>query len=157
MSKKDVIESWIESVTRENASLGGFPVCPYAKHSKYRIVECDAKEISVFAPGHEQYDVVVYIVEDKFSPITLRKWCDQFNAEYEDYIFLDDHRDANTYIKDVKTGNGRYNLILCQSKAKLRRFREMLSKTDYYDYWDKSYLETILGEDLDVICQSTVG
>ena len=81
----------------------------------------------------------------------------QFNAEYEDYIFLDDHRDADTYIKDVKTGNGRYNLILCQSKAKLRRFREMLSKTDYYDYWDKSYLETILGEDLDVICQSTLG
>ena len=101
--------------------------------------------------------MLFYIVEDKFSPITLRKWCDQFNAEYEDYIFLDDHRDANTYIKDVKTGNGRYNLILCQSKAKLRRFREMLSKTDYYDYWDKSYLETILGEDLDVICQSTLG
>ena len=67
MSKKDVIESWIESVTRENASLGGFPVCPYAKHSKYKILECDAKEISL----HEGYDVVVYIVEDKFSPITL--------------------------------------------------------------------------------------
>ena len=65
MSKQDVIESWIESVTRENASLG-VSQCPYAKHSKYRIVECDAKEISVFAPGHDQYDVVVYIVEDKF-------------------------------------------------------------------------------------------
>ena len=41
MDKKDVIESWIESVTRENASLGGFPVCPYAKHSKYKILECE--------------------------------------------------------------------------------------------------------------------
>ena len=153
MSKQDVIESWIESVTRENASLGGFPVCPYAKHSKYKIIECSAKEISL----HEGYDVVVYIVEDKFSPIALRKWCDTYNDQHDGYIFLDDHRDADTYIKDVKTGNGRYNLILCQSKAKLRRFREMLSKTDYYDYWDKSYLETILGEDLDVICQSTLG
>ncbi len=153
MSKQDVIESWIESVTRENASLGGFPVCPYAKHSKYKIIECGVEEIDV----HEDYDVVVYIVEDKFSPINLRKWCDFYNAQHEGYIFLDDHRDVGTYIKDVKTGNGRYNLILCQSKAKLRRFREMLSKTDYYDYWDKSYLETILGEDLDVICQSTLG
>ena len=153
MSKQDVIESWIESVTRENASLGGFPVCPYAKHSKYKIIECGVEEIGL----HEGYDVVVYIVEDKISPISLRKWCDTYNAQYDGYIFLDDHRDANTYIKDVKTGNGRYNLILCQSKAKLRRFREMLSKTDYYDYWDKSYLETILGEDLDVICSSTMG
>ncbi len=153
MSKQDVIESWIESVTRENASLGGFPVCPYAKHSKYKIIECGVEEIDV----HEDYDVVVYIVEDKFSPINLRKWCDFYNAQHEGYIFLDDQRDVGTYIKDVKTGNGRYNLILCQSKAKLRRFREMLSKTDYYDYWDKSYLETILGEDLDVICQSTLG
>ena len=153
MSKQDVIESWIESVTRENASLGGFPVCPYAKHSKYKIIECGVEEISL----HEGYDVVVYIVEDKFNPIALRKWCDIYNTQHEGHIFLDDHRDANTYIKDVKTGNGRYNLILCQSKAKLRRFREMLSKTDYYDYWDKSYLETILGEDLDVICSSTMG
>ena len=153
MSKQDVIESWIESVTRENASLGGFPVCPYAKHSKYKIIECGVEEIDV----HEDYDVVVYIVEDKFSPIALRKWCGFYNAQHEGYIFLDDHRDAGTYIKDVKTGNGRYNLILCQSKEKLRRFREMLSKTDYYNYWDKSYLENILGEDLDVICKSTVG
>ena len=71
--------------------------------SKYRIdSNVTLKEISVFAPGHEQYDVVVYIVEDKFSPITLRKWCDQFNAEYEDYIFLDDHRDADTYIRTLR-------------------------------------------------------
>lgn len=153
MNKQDVIESWIEFVTRENASLGGFPVCPYAKHSKYKIIECSVEDIDV----HEDYDVVVYIVEDKFTRNGLRNWCDFYNTEHEDYIFLDDHRDANTYIKDIKTGNGHYNLIICQSKAKLRRFREMLAKTDYYDHWDKSYLETILGEDLDVICQSTLG
>jgi hypothetical protein len=153
MDKAQIIESWIEFVTLERASLGGFPVCPYAKHSKYKIIECSIEDIEI----HQDYDVVIYIVEDKLTQNGLKSWCNFYNTEHESYIFLDDHRDADTYIKNVKTGNGRYNLILCQSKAKLRRFREMLSKTDYYDYWDKSYLETILGEDIDVICQSTLG
>jgi len=34
-------------------------------------------------------------------------------------------------------------LIIAQTKKELLSARERLSKTDYYSYWDKEYLEEI--------------
>jgi hypothetical protein len=39
------------------------------------------------------------------------------------------------------------NIILAQPKEKLRKFREKLAKTSYYDLWDEEYLKEILADD----------
>ena len=52
------------------------------------------------------------------------------------YLFSD-------FIKEVKTGNGYVPLIIAQTKKELLSARERLSKTEYYSYWDKEYLQEI--------------
>ena len=57
----------------------------------------------------------------------------------------------DTFIHGVQTNNGKYNLILAQPTQKLRKFRESLAKTEYYDLWDDDYLKEILGDDYDIV------
>ena len=47
----------------------------------------------------------------------------------------------------MQTNNGKYNLVLCQPRKDLTEARKKLAKTEYYDYWDKNYLEEVLEED----------
>jgi len=42
-------------------------------------------------------------------------------------------------------------MILGQPTDKLRKFRENLAKTSYYDLWDTEYLKEILENDYDII------
>ncbi|NBV27979.1 hypothetical protein EBS02_03020 [bacterium] len=41
--------------------------------------------------------------------------------------------------------------MTCGIKQKLRKFREKLAKTDYYDLWDENYLKEILQDDIDLM------
>ena len=65
--------------------------------------------------------------------------------------FFEDCGSYDTYIKGIKTNNGKYNLILAQPTDKLRKFRENLARTTYYDMWDDEYLQEILENDYDVL------
>ena len=70
------------------------------------------------------------------------------NLKYNDLVFLPDHP-GHTLDTGVKaySSNGRYNLILCQPKTKLRKARETLTKTKYYSLWNADYLKKIMGDD----------
>ena len=72
---------------------------------------------------------------------------DDFNRVYQNYKFIADHRKSKTFINGVQTNNGKYNLVLCQPRKDLTEARKKLAKTEYYDYWDKNYLEEVLEED----------
>ncbi len=97
------------------------------------------------------YDVVIYVVEDNISENFLYDAVDDYNRNYPDFKFIADHQKKKTYIQGVQTSNGKYNLVLCQPRNELTEARKKLSKTDYYKYWDKSYLKEVLEEDYSVV------
>lgn len=142
-TKEAYIKHWIRNVSKKRPELGNFSVCPFASKSKTYIKECSASDI-VPVPG---YDVAIFIVEKDLELEKIQKWVSFYNNEYPEYKFFEDTADKNTYISGVQTNNGRFNLILCQPKEKLAKFRQKLLGTDYYKYWDDDYLKEILQED----------
>lgn len=147
MSKKDYILSWISEVSKVRPELCGFAVCPYARLALYEVIEVDIDKIEP-VPG---YDVIIYVVSDNLSLSEIEEWVQFYDKKYPEWRFFEDCASYDTYINEIKTNNGKYNLILGQPKEKLRRFREKLAKTGYYDLWDKEYLQEILKDDIDLI------
>lgn len=147
MSKKDYILNWIKDISEIRPELGGFAVCPYAKSAAYEIIECC---VEVLCPV-EGYDVIIFVVSDDLSLIEIQNWVEFYNQKYEDWKFFEDCASYDTFINGIKTNNGKYNLILTQPKEKLRKFREKLSKTEYYSHWDDNYLKEILEDDYNLI------
>jgi len=145
--KEKHIFNWIHKVSELRSELNGFAICPFASKSKYRIVECSASAIEPI----EGLDVIIYIIEDHFNLSEVQDWVNVYNLKYENWKFFEDCGAYKTYIKGIQTNNGKYNLILGQPTDKLRRFRENLAKTDYYDLWDDDYLKEILEDDYDII------
>lgn len=136
----EYIQKWIVGLTKPQKDLGKFAICPYAKFSKYQI---ELRSISDLAPI-EGVEVAIFVLEDNLSLSDLVNKCEELNNLYTDYIFLDDHKDDNSYINGVKTNNGKYNLILCQNKEKLLKARETLKETRYYSYWDEEFYRKIV-------------
>ena len=148
MTEKEVyIFNWIKEVSQVRPELKGFAICPFASNAKYKIVECSSEEIQPI----EGYQVIIYIIEDYFDLDAVQFWVNFYNEKYENWKFFEDCGSYNTYIQGIKTNNGKYNLILAQPTQKLRKFREKLAKTEYYDLWDGEYLKEILETDYDII------
>ena len=145
--KEKHIFNWIHEVSKVRQELNGFAICPFASKAKYRIVECSASAIEPI----EGMDVVIYIIEDEFNLDTVQEWVDICNSKYDEWKFFEDCGTYDTFINGIQTNNGKYNLILGQPTQKLRKFRENLSKTSYYDMWDDEYLKEILENDYDII------
>ena len=75
-----------------------------------------------------------------------------YAKEYpQDWEFYADCAEKISYVGEIQSNNGLLNLILAQPKAKLRKFREILGNTKYYDYWDDDYMREILGDDYDLV------
>jgi hypothetical protein len=147
-SQKELyILNWIKEVSKIHPELNGFAICPFAANSKFKIIECSAEEIQPI----DGYQVIIYIVEDHFDLDTVQFWVNYYNQNYTNWKFFEDCGSYDTYIQGIKTNNGKYNLILAQPTEKLRKFRESLSKTEYYDLWDDDYLKEILENDYDII------
>lgn len=147
-SEKELyILNWIKEVSKIRPELNGFAVCPFAAKSKFKIVECSAEDIIPI----EGYQVIIFIIEDYFDLSTVQYWVNFYNSRYKDWKFFEDCGSYDTYIKGIRTNNGKYNLILAQPTEKLRKFRENLAKTSYYDMWDEDYLKEILEDDYDVV------
>lgn len=141
------IKEWISKVSKLRPELGGFAVCPYASIAKFKIIQCNASEIEIVS----DYDVIIYVVESNLTLKQVREWVEIYNSRYSDWKFFEDCACYNTYINGVQTNNGKYNLILSQPKEKLNRYRQILSKTDYYNYWDTEYLKEILQDDYKIL------
>jgi len=145
--KEEYILNWIKEVSKIRPELNGFAICPFASNSKYKIVECSAEEIQPI----EGYQVIIYIIEDYFDLDAVQFWVNFYDEKHKNWKFFEDCGSYNTYIQGIKTNNGKYNLILGQPTQKLRKFREKLAKTEYYDLWDDEYLKEILEDDYDII------
>ena len=68
------------------------------------------------------------------------KYCKKASQQFAEYIFLPDHKKANTKIAGLSTGNGKYNLILAQKRKPLTLARKTLERnTLYYDNLSEKY------------------
>ena len=135
------IENWIKEVSVVRPELGGFAICPFAKKANYEILEIDIDKIYPI----DGLDVVIYVVDEDDLEV-INWWADFYNNKYKDWLFFEDCASYDTFINGVKTNNGKHNLILGQPKEKLKKFRDILKKTDYYNYWSDDYYKEIVGE-----------
>ena len=141
------IRKWISNLSKIRPELGNFSLCPFASTANFLIVEQKLDEI---VPSSD-YDVIIYIVENHHSPDYLYDSVDNYNLKYTDYKFLADHKDEDTFINKVQSNNGKYNLVLVQSRKDLLEARKKLAKTDYYNNYDEDYLQEVLEEDYSII------
>ena len=145
--KNRYILHWIGQLSKIRPELGNFAICPYASKANYTIVD---EKLSQIVPN-DDFDVIIYVVEDNISAQFLYDAVDDYNRNYPDYKFIADHGKTKTYIQGIQTSNGKYNLVLCQPRQELTEARKKLAKTNYYDYWDKNYLEEVLEDDYEII------
>jgi hypothetical protein len=145
--KEAYIYEWMNEVSKEREELDGFSVCPYASKSKALIVETPIDDI-VPEPGH---DVIIFIVEDFWHLERVQRWVNYYNEKFDYYSFFADCASKESFINGIQTNNKKYNLILCQSKQKLSKIRKQLAKTEYYSYWNESYLQEVLGDDYEMV------
>jgi hypothetical protein len=134
------IQDWIIRISKPRNELGRFATCPYARFSKYQI---EKRSISDLAPL-AGVEVAIFVLEDSLTLDDLLGACRALNEVYPDYVFLDDHRDNDTFINGVQTNNGIYNLIICQNKERLLEARKDLHETKYYSYWDQEMYHKIV-------------
>lgn len=134
------IRQWILSLSQAHERLGGFSICPFAATANFQIQE---QFLSDIGPC-EGVQVAIFVVEDSHSPSELIEHCERLNALYDDYIFLDDHKDEDSFINGVKTNNGKYNLVIVQEKTELLRARKVLHKTEYYTHWSEDFYNRIV-------------
>ena len=145
--KSRYILHWIYQLSKIRPELGNFAICPYASKANFSIID---NKLSQIVPKPD-FDVVVYVVEDNISAQFLYDAVDDYNRNYPEYKFIPDHGKTKTYIQGIQTSNGLYNLVLCQPRKELTEARKKLARTDYYNYWDESYLKEVLEEDYPVV------
>ncbi len=145
--KSRYILHWIKQLSKIRPELGNFAICPYASNANFAIVD---EKLSQIMPN-DDFDVIIYVVEDDISANFLYDAVDDYNRNYSEYRFIADHGKTKTYIQGIQTSNGKYNLVLCQSRKELTEARKKLGKTSYYDYWDESYLHEVLENDYDEV------
>ena len=138
------IQEWIDALSASRDELSGMSVCPFAKRAKYSVVPVSGE---VPVPYNLNFELVIYVFPDSLSQEHLHVMATDLNATHSEMVFLPDHKDRATNINGVATNNGKYNLLLCQPKYKLRDARAALRRTSYYSHWDEQYLKEILGED----------
>ena len=135
------LENWILNIQKSHPDLKGHSICPFAKANTYKIIKCSINDIK---PLDEEFGVVIFIVEDDLNLNYGYQKIEELNQTYPKYKFFDDFRDEPSFIHDVQTNNGMYNLILYQNAEFLSKMRRILAKTNYYDLWDDEYLKKIL-------------
>lgn len=141
------IHSWILNVSEFRPELNSLSICPFAKQSKFKIIHCNISDIDIL----NDYDVIIFVVEDHLNLEDIEKWVSFYNNKHLNWKFFEDCKEKDSYINNVKTNNGKYNLVLAQPKEKLKKYRKILTKTNYYTYWNKDYLKEILDDDYDLI------
>jgi len=133
------IDDWINSITKPQKDLGGFPVCPYAAKATYCIKECNLSDVGPV----EGVDVAIFVVGDcKLSQMLQR--CAELDMIHRDYIFLDDHISEPSYVNGIQTNCGKHNLIISQRRDDLLNARDYLRKTEYYRYWSREMYNRIV-------------
>ena len=131
------ITQWIKKISVAHEKLGNKSICPFAKNAKFHIIKASALSVD---PDLIKKEVCIFVVPDSISQAKLKKYCKEASQTYPEYIFLPDHKKANTKIAGMSTGNGKHNLILAQKRKSLTSARQSLERnTSYYDNLSKKY------------------
>jgi hypothetical protein len=135
------LKFWIDEITKPRSELGNLPVCPFAKGIQFEIIHSSGNDI---VPPADDFEIVVYILPDDITVDQINQLSENYNQQYPNIVFLPDHKDRKTFINGVQTNNGKHNLLLCQSRSRLKIARDRLKKSNYYSYWTEDYLKEIL-------------
>ena len=130
------IKTWIKHISEPRKEMNDFSVCPFAKKSKWQCYPIIDSKIDITLCKKE---VTIFVLLDDMSKFQLEKFARQLNKQYPKFIFLPDHKTANTKIKGIATGNGKLNLILAQKRRKLDSARKVLDKKGYYKNLSDNY------------------
>ena len=78
---------------------------------------------------------------------STKKLAEQLNEAFKNknVLVMEDHPQLIEKVKDVVLNQGKYILLLCQSRTKLQTFEKRLRKTDYYKNWSSKYEEEVTG------------
>ena len=140
MTPLKVIAEWLQKVKKPRQELDGKSVCPFARMPSVIVV--DKLTIDKVEPLGKQ--LTMYVENTPVSTFEeINNVCLKLNKKHKKFIFLPDHPEKKNYINGVETGNGHLPVIIVQTKIELLTARKVLEKTDYYDKWDKDYLEEI--------------
>lgn len=137
------IADWINELSVIHKNLDNFPVCPFAKKSKYKIVKLSNL---IIKPNLDNIDLIVYVLNDSFTFDDINKISAKYNKLYPSLVFLPDSKDRYSEINGIQTNNKKYNIILCQKRTELESARNKLKDTTYYSFWNKEYLKEILSQ-----------
>ena len=140
MNPQTVILEWLKQVRKPRKELGGKSICPFAVVPE--IVVVDGLNESCFENLSDK--ITIYVERTINSTFEeLDAVAQKLNKLFPTHIFLPDHPHKKNYIQGIETGNGHLPLIIAQTRKELTEARDKISKTDYYDYWDKDYLTEI--------------
>jgi len=131
----DVVE-WMAKIVKPQKALDNVSICPYAKKASWAIVECEDMKIDV-KQCHQE--VTIFVLPKSISEAKLESYVLNLKKKHPTFVFLPDHKKANTKLKNVSTGNGKHNLILVQHRKKLDGARKNLAKGKYYDNMSDEY------------------
>ena len=131
----DVVK-WMAKIVKPQKALGNISICPYAQKASWAIVECENMKIDV-EQCHQE--VTIFVLPKSMSKAKLESYALDLKKKYPTFVFLPDHKQANTKLKNVSTGNGKHNLLLVQRRKKLDGARKNLAKGKYYDNMSEDY------------------
>ena len=131
------VAKWIKKISIVHEKLDGNSICPYAKKARWHVVQSSDLDVD---PVLIKKQVCIFVVPDSVSKTRLNNYCKKLKKLYPDYVWLPDHKTANTKIAGYSTGNGKYNLILAQKRKPLTLARKTLERnTSYYDNLSEKY------------------
>lgn len=139
-SPTQVVQRWVERISKKRSDMGGNRICPFAKMPK--VVTVEKLSLGDFIGITD--DITVYMEDGvRSSYDELEEICRTLKSMNPNFVFLPDHPHKQNYINGHETGNGVFPCIIVQTKQELDSARVALEKTDYYQYWDKDYLAEI--------------
>ena len=143
------IDSWIEDLLSiPNPAFANMPPCPYAKAAWI-----EGKVIVKKFVSFNQLKEDIKFIKDRvmifyFKENTLPSCKDlsilakDYNLQFPDLIFYDEHPDTIEEVAGIKLNSGICALIV-QNRKDIQEKRAELQKTGYYDNWKPEMKERI--------------
>lgn len=136
-SPNRIVEKWVTRISEKNPSIGHNRICPFAKMP--RVISVEKLSLAEFRGITEE--ITVYMENGiRSSYQDLVELCMTLKTLNPNFVFLPDHPQKKNHIRGQETGNGVFPCIIVQTKRELHSARAALEKTDYYSYYDQSYL-----------------
>ena len=141
-SPREEVIRWVkEFVEVPHPMFADYPPCPYAKQARMQ-GKVDFVELTGMEPDSniwtsidhfdfEDKDVLVIIADAKrWTAHYTQKLASQLNGTYanRDLLIMEDHPRLVEKVKDVKLNQGKYTLLLVQSRTKLKKFADIRNK-----------------------------